>query len=80
MDPKLTAVKASVAYRSEDGYAMDVTWGTLQSGSQDDAKDTLLAAHRETARLLSLFGYAEEAKTAAAEAHKAVADFRTRTT
>lgn len=76
-DPTIAAAKTSVSYIGSDGYRMEVTWGTLRLGgnSAAEGKTALLEAHRETTRLLALFGFADEAKAAAEEIHEAMAKF-----
>lgn len=71
-DPKLTSAKVVVSYHADDGYRSEMTLGDLRPG-KSDPKQVLLGAHRETARLLSLFGFEAEARQIANEAHAAVA-------
>lgn len=73
--PTLLTAKVTLAYRADDGYSSEVCYGDLLKKS--DPKQVLLEAHRETARetarLLSLFGYETDARATADEAHAAVA-------
>ena len=70
--PILLTAKVTIAYRADDGYSSEVCLGDLLKKS--DPKQVLLEAHRETARLLSLFGYETDARATADEAHAAVAN------
>lgn len=67
--PKLTRAKVTISYRADDGYSSEVTYGDLRGDS--DPKQVLLEAHRETARLLTLFNFEAEARAIAEEAHTA---------
>lgn len=64
--PKLTRSKVTISYRADDGYSSEVTYGDLRGDS--DPKQVLLEAHRETARLLTLFNFEAEARAIAEEA------------
>lgn len=68
--PKLTSAKVTVAYKADDGYSPETTYGDLRLG-KSDPKQVLLDAHRETARLLTLFDFEAEARAIAEEAYQA---------
>ena len=70
-DPKLLAVKATIAYKSSDGYHSEETLGAMRVGA-DDPINVLAATVREASRLLALFGHPERATEAATEALGAV--------
>lgn len=74
-DPKITAAKCSISYKSDDGYRSEETIGTMQVGG-DDPINVLTQAAREISRLLALFGHPERATEAVADSVKAVADWR----
>lgn len=74
-DPKLIAAKVVIHHRADDGYRSEVCYGSLRDLDDRLAKDALLAAHSETARLLALYGFADEAKAEANDAFAAVAAF-----
>lgn len=68
-DPKLVTTAASISYRADDGYSSQESFKT-EPGSPPHA--ALLHAHAESARLLALFGFEQEAREAAEARFKAV--------
>ena len=57
-DPKLTRALVSLSHKSSDGYSAEAHFG--QFGG--DPKSALLAGLDETARLLALYGFGDEAR------------------
>lgn len=74
-DPKLTAVKASIEYKSNDGYRSQETIGSMRQGA-DDPINVLAETVREASRLLALFGHPNRAAQSTQEAIGAVAAWR----
>ncbi len=75
-DPKIVKSSVVIKYRATDGYSADTAFGGGRGASTVAAHQPLLDAYAELARLLALFGYEEEARAAAEERIKAVADWR----
>lgn len=74
-DPKLLVVKATISYRSDDGYRSEECIGSLRSGA-DDPINVLAATVREASRLLALFGHPERATESTEDALGAIAAWR----
>lgn len=74
-DPKLTAVKASICYKADDGHRSEETLGSMREGA-DDPFAVLASTVREASRLLALFGRPELAEQSTKEAVEAVAVWR----
>lgn len=74
-DPQLIAVKATISYKSDDGYESEECIGSLRKGVADPIQ-VLAATVREASRLLALFGQPERATEAASEALVAVTAWR----
>lgn len=74
-DPKLVAVKATIAYKSDDGYRSEETLGSMREGA-DDPISVLANTVQEASRLLALFGHSERATGAVSHALGAVAAWR----
>lgn len=76
-DPKLKSVSVTIKYSSDDGYGMEAGFsGGPRNPRNPDPVAALREAHRETARLLALFGFQDMAIEATAEAVNAVSEWR----
>lgn len=76
-DPKLKSVNVVIKYSSDDGFSCTAGYGGGPRNPHCKVPlEGLREAHRETARLLALFGHPEIAEAATADAVKAVADWR----
>lgn len=64
-DPKLKSCSVRITYSATDGYRSEVGFGSNRASSPHAA---LLDAIDELARVLALFGFADEACTAVAQA------------
>lgn len=74
-EPKMLAAKATISYKSDDGYRSEECIGSMREGA-DDPIDVLAATVREASRLLALFGYPERATESTQEALSAIAAWR----
>lgn len=72
-DPTIKRCRVVIEYRSSDGYVSETGFKSTPSV---DPIATLADAHRETARLLALFGAPEKAKEMTLDAVQAVAEWR----
>ena len=76
-DPKLKSASVTIKYSSDDGYRMEEGYsGGPRNPRCPDPVAALRDAHRETARLLALFGFQDMAIEATAEAVNAVSEWR----
>lgn len=76
-DPTLKSVHVAIKYSASDGYRSEV--GIVAGPRNPKCLDPLIGlqhAHRETARILALFGRPDLAEAATKEAVQAVAEFR----
>lgn len=77
VEPKLKRARVTVAYTSDDGYSMESRFfGGPRNPSCTAPLECLRDAHRETARLLALFGRPDLATESTAEAVEAIAQWR----
>lgn len=73
-NPKLKRTRVTVAYSSDNGYSMESRFvGGPHNPQCQDPIQGLRDAHRETARLLALFGRPDLAIEATEDAIQAVA-------
>mgnify|MGYP003603032279 CR=1 FL=1 len=72
-DPTMKRCRVIIEYRASDGHSVAVEFKSTPS---TDSLTTLAEAHRETARLLSLFGAPDRAQDMTADALHSVGKWR----
>lgn len=76
-DPKLKRTRVTVAYSADDGVSVESRFvGGPRNPACTDPLEGLRDAHRETARLMALFGRPDLAMAATADSIQSVADWR----
>lgn len=72
-DPILKSTSVKISYSASDGYRSEVGFGSNRAPTPHDA---LIGSIEEMARVLALFGFEAEARTAVESAFQRVAEWR----
>ena len=74
-DPVLTKSSVQVAYKSSDGYAVEIDY-TNRGAEIAEPHQMLLDGFAELARILALFGFEQQARNAAFKSFDAIRTWR----